>query len=197
MEPYVWRVPTLLGAMAVSSLVLFVACVVRACVTRRHPSIGVRAGTGALLGLLAVGGAVGLRAIAAQLAQSLEIDIAYVGPGALGYLAPLLFAAGVFALGGSLLRGRWGSRRALFFYAWLLAFTLANVINRCSPGWCETIGLPFAWRSWSDSVVTIGDGRVSLWLSGIASVVAAAMNLVIFAAVAGALTRAGASNRSA
>jgi hypothetical protein len=79
----------------------------------------------------------------------------------------------------------------LLFHVWLIGFTVANVINRCSPGWCETIGLPFPWRSWSDVIVDVGD--FSMWMAGITWVVAGVFNLVAFAAVAGALTRVGMS----
>ena len=186
-----WRMPTLLGAMAASALALFAAGVVRSYVTRRQTSVGMRVGTAIVLVLLAVGAAVGLRRTAALIAQSLDIDTAHVAPGLPGYLAPVLFAAGVFALGNWMLRGQWASRRALLFYVWLLGFTVANIINRCSPGWCETIGFPFAWRSRSDSFITVGDGRFSMWMSGIGLVVGGAVNLVTFAGVAGVLTRAG------
>jgi hypothetical protein len=185
--------------MAASALALFAVGVLRACVTHRHPSPGMRAGTGLVLVLLAVGAAVGLRSLAMRIAQSLEIDAAHVLPGPLSYLGPVLFAVGVFALGNLMLRGQWAGRRALLFYTWLLAFTVANIINRCSPGWCETIGLPFAWRSSSDSFITlIGDtDRLWTWLPGVASALGGAVNLMIFAAVAGALARAGTSRPSA
>jgi len=194
MDADLWRVPTLLGVMAASALVLFAAGVLGADATRRRPSISVRAGTGVVLVLLAFGTAILLRATAAQVARSLDINLAYVAPGLLGYLAPVMFAAFAFGLGNWMLKGAWTSRRALLFYVWLLGFTVANVINRCSPGWCETIGFPFAWRSWSDSIITFGDGRLSTLMAAIGPVAGAAMNLFTFAVVARVLTRAGVSN---
>ena len=136
---YLWRIPTLLAVTAASALALFAAGVAGAHVVRRRPSFGVTAGTGMFLVLLAIGAALGLRATAAWIADSLDVDPVHVAPGRLGYLAPMLFAAFAFVLGNRMLRGQWTSRRALLFHVWLLGFTAANIINRCSPGWCETI----------------------------------------------------------
>lgn len=191
-----WRVPTVLGVTAASALALFAAGVVGSHVWRRRPSVGGRAGTVMVLVLLAFGAAMGVSATAHQVARSLDVDPIHVAPGVLGYSSPALFAAFVFALGNWMLRGQWTTRRALLFYIWLLAFTVANVINRCSPGWCETIGLPLPWRSWSDYNITINDQHVSAVMEGIGAVIGGAVNLVTFAAVAGALTRGASSGRA-
>jgi hypothetical protein len=145
-----------------------------------------------VLVLLAFGAAMGVSATAHHVAQSLDVDPVYVAPGVLGYLSPVLFAAFVFVLGNWMLRGHWTTRRALLFYIWLLAFTVANVINRCSPGWCETIGLPLPWRAWSDAMITINEDNVSAAMAGVGAVVGGVVNLLTFAAVAGVLTRGGA-----
>ena len=176
--------------MAASAVLLFAAVVMGAVVTRRRPTVSVRAGTGVVLVLLAVCAAIVLRSTAAQIARSLDISPAYIAPGLLGYLAPTMYAAFAFAVGNWTLRGGWAGRRALLFYVWLLGFTVANVINRCSPGWCEAIGFPFAWHSSSDSIVTFGDGDFSAWIAAIGQAVAAVLNLFTFVAVARVLTRA-------
>ena len=196
MDGHVWRVPTLLGVMAASALLLFAAGVLGAAITRRRPSITVRVGTGVVVVLLAVGAAIVLSVTATQVARSLDISLAYVEPELPGYLAPGMFAAFAFAVGNWMLKGAWTSRRAQLFYAWLFGFTLANVINRCSPGWCETIGFPLAWRSWSDSIITFGDGHVSTWMAASGQILGAVVNLFTFAAVAGVLTRDGVWSRS-
>jgi len=197
MDEHVWRVPTLLGVMAVSALLLFAAVVMSAVLIRRRPSISMKAGIGVVLVLLAVFAAVVLRESARQLARSLDINLAYVEPGLLGYLAPMMFAAFAFAVGSIVLKGAWTTRRALLFYVWLVGFTVANVINRCSPGWCATIGFPFAWQSWGDAILTFGDGHIATWFEAIGQAVAVALNLSTFAAVAGLVTRASVLRRSA
>jgi len=40
------------------------------------------------------------------------------------------------------------------FYAAAVAFFALNVVNGCTPGWCERFGFPFAYSAWSDAVVT-------------------------------------------
>jgi len=67
------------------------------------------------------------------------------------------------------------------------AFTALNVVNYCSPGWCATIGFPFPWLTWSDSILTFGDSSVMQTLAvtdNAAAVVAALLDLFVFVAVA-------------
>lgn len=189
MEPHVWRVPTLFGVMACSALLLFAAGVVASVVTRRRPSTIYRVGTAVVLVLLAILAAIMVRATAALLARSLEISVSYLDPGALGYLAPAIFAAFAFLVGQRMLGEAWVGRRALLFYVWLLGFTAANVVNRCSPGWCATVGFPLAWYVWSDALVTFGDDRFGNVIDTIGMVISAGVNLFTFAAVASVLTR--------
>jgi hypothetical protein len=88
-----------------------------------------------------------------------------------------------------LLDRRWTERRALLFYIWVAAFTALNVVNYCSPGWCETIGFPFAWRAWSDSILMLEDrdfGQVVMEKVGPA--VAALLDLFAFVTVARVVT---------
>jgi len=99
-----------------------------------------------------------------------------------------MFAAFAYAVARRTLQGAWTSRAAVLFYVWLMVFTAANIVNRCAPGWCETIGFPFAWRSWSDAIFEL-DGAWMGVLDRATETVAAALNLVTFAVVAGLLTR--------
>jgi hypothetical protein len=142
MDGHVWRIPTLFGVMACSALLLFAAGVVGSVVTHRRHSAAFKLGTGALLVLLAVLTVIAVRATAVVIARSLEVSVIYVDPGPLGYVAPLTFAAFALAAGRRLLSEAWTGRRAVLFYGWLLGFTAANVVNRCSPGWCATVGFP-------------------------------------------------------
>jgi hypothetical protein len=115
MDGHVWRIPTLLGAMAGSALLFFTAIVVASAIRRRRPSIAVRTGTSAALLLLAMITTIVLRATAALIARSVGINPSDVEPGILGYLAPVMFAAFAFAVGNWVLKGAWTSKRALRF----------------------------------------------------------------------------------
>jgi hypothetical protein len=118
--------------------------------------------------------------------------VTYLDPDALGYFAPAIFAAFAFSVGQRMLGEAWAGRPALLFYAWLLGFTAANVVNRCSPGWCATVGFPFAWYAWSDSLVTFGDDRFGDFIDVIGmigKVIGGVANLFTFVAVASVLTR--------
>jgi len=183
----VGRVPTVLGVIASSALVLFAAVVVASIVVRARKSTTTTVLATAVLALLAGGAVVAIRATAWQVARAVPIDVAYVDPGLVGYLAPLLFAAFAFLTGERVLNRVWTNRRALLFCVWVTAFTALNVVNYCSPGWCATIGFPFPWLTWSDSILTFGDSSVMQTLAvtdNAAAVVAALLDLFVFVAVA-------------
>jgi hypothetical protein len=149
MDGHVWRIPTLLAVMACSMLLLFAAGVAASNARRRVRSVRVALATLSLLVLLS---AVAIRMTATLIARELEISASHIDPGPIGYFAPAMFAAFAYAVARRTLQGAWTSRSALLFYLWLMVFTAANIVNRCTPGWCETIGFPFAWRSWSDAI---------------------------------------------
>jgi hypothetical protein len=187
MDGYVWRIPTLFGVMACSALLLFAAGVAGSVVMRRRHSAAHKLATGAVLGLLAVLAGIAIRATAAMIARSVEINVMYVDPGPLGYLAPIAFAAFAFAVGHRLFGEAWTGWRAVLFYGWLVGFTAANVVNRCSPGWCATVGFPFTWYAWSDATLTLDDDRVGYLIDRVETIgkgIGAVLNLFTFVAVA-------------
>ena len=170
--------------MAGAALLFFAAIVVASAIRRRRPSSGARAATIAALVLLALVIAIVLRTTATQMAGSLGISLEYVEPGPLGYLAPMMFGGFAFVVGSWALRGAWTGRRAFVFYAWLVGFTAANVINWCSPGWCETVGFPFTWRSWSDVIMEIEGAEFLDVLAAASKAIGGGLNLATFAALA-------------
>ena len=185
-----WRVPTILGVMACSALTLFAAAVFVSILIRRGTSRGTTAVLIAALGCLTIGGAAAIRATSLSIARSLEVDVKYVDPGPAGYIAPLVFATFLFVVGERLLGRRWIDRRSTLYYAWIVAFTVLNVVNYCPSGWCETIGFPSTWRAWSDSILMLGDGDiVQILTQRVRPVVAAVLNLFVFVGVAHLLTR--------
>lgn len=177
--------------MACSALVLFAAGVVSSVVSRQPRSTSSKLAIAAILSLLALITAIGLRTAAVLIARTHDISVVYIDPGPIGYAAPVVFAGFAFVVAKGLLRDAWMTSSALLFYAWLLAFTAANSVNHCQPGWCGTIGFPFTWQRWSDIVFDDGGFR------GLMGVVGAVLNLATFVAVAGVLTRIRVSPRSA
>lgn len=169
--------------MACSALILFAAAVAGWATARRRRSAVMKGLTAAALTLLVLLTATAIRVSAASIARSLEIRVAYVDPGFLGYLAPAAFAGFAFIAAWRALEDVWTSPSALRFYVWVLGFTAANVVNWCSPGWCETIGFPFVWRNWSDAIGY--DDR----FRHVTDAIGGALNLLTFAAVSWALTR--------
>jgi hypothetical protein len=184
MDSYIWLVPKVFGVMAGAALVLFGAGVAGSVAIRRYRSWLSRIVTGTVLVLLAVAAGVAIRATVESVARALDINVKYLDPGPLGYIAPPAFAALALVVGKRVLKDQWSSGRAFLFYAWLVGFTLLNVVNRCTPGWCETIGFPLSWHYWSDEMVTMGDGGLEKLAHLIWVIVAVAVDLLTFVGVA-------------
>ena len=183
LDGYVWLIPTLLAVMAASALVLFAAAVVVSTAVRRRPSPATKLAATAVLLLTVFLSVAGIRRTATRIAATLDISVRYVDPGALGYLGFLFFGGFAFLVARRVLGDAWSRPSSLLFYVWLLAFTAVNIVNRCTPGWCETIGFPFTWRSWSDA---IGPGEEFRTFT---DSLGAILNLLVFAGVAAVLAR--------
>ena len=183
MEWHVWRVPIVLGVMASASLLLFAAAVMASMITR-HRSTATKLAAVALLSLLVIVTGIAIRSTAWAIAFTLDISVTHVDPGSYR----LSRAGDVCRLrvdGRPALFHEWRPRRsALHYYAWVLAFTAANTVNQCQPGWCATIGFPFAWHSWSDAI--FNDDSFRPMMNGIGAV----LDLVAFVAVAPLIARA-------
>ena len=184
MNTHVWRVPAVLGVIACGALLLFSAGVVASIVARHRSSTAGRVTIGATLGVLVVATGLATRTVAVAISENLGISITSIDPGPLGYLAPAMFASFAWIVGDRLLHDSWTSRSALLYYAWLFVFTGANTVNRCSPGWCMTVGFPLAWHSWSDHLFV--DDSFSAYIE----VMNGLLDLTTFVAVAALLTRA-------
>jgi hypothetical protein len=190
MDGYIWRVPTLLGVMACFTLALFAAGVCASIMRRRRDSVSATLITVCLLTLIAIAGGIALRMTAASIARSLGVRFELFQPGPAAYIAPLVLAAFAFAVGRRMLHGTWTNLRAALFYLWLFVFTAANVVNWCSPGFCETIGFPFPWQYWSD-VIFLDPPNEGFWdvAALLGQLLAAGLNLATFVFVSRVLTR--------
>ncbi|HSP16762.1 MAG TPA: hypothetical protein VLV78_18590 [Thermoanaerobaculia bacterium] len=70
------------------------------------------------------------------------------------------------------------------FATLIVGFTVLNITNWCSPGWCGRFGFPFAYSWWSDAIIVINGKN----LSAGASIVAAVANLIVLVLAALALS---------
>lgn len=183
MDWHVWRVPIVLGVMASASVLLFAAAVMASTITR-HRSTATKLAAVTLLSLLVIVTGIAIRSTVWATARRLDVSVTHVDPSPLGYLAPVMFAGFVWMVGQRLFHDWRPSRSALLYYAWVLLFTASNTVNRCQPGWCATIGFPFAWQSWSD--VILNDDSFRPMMNGLGAV----LDLVAFVAVAMLIARA-------
>ena len=183
LDGYVWLIPTQLAVMAAFALFLFAAAVLASTVVRQRASTATKFVAAAVLLLAVFLSVAGIRGTSTRIAANLDISVRYVDPGPLGYLGPMFFAGFAFLVARRLLGDAWTSPSSLLFYIWLLGFTAVNIINRCTPGWCETIGFPFTWQSWSDA---IGPGEEFRTFT---DSVGGFLNLLVFAGVPATLSR--------
>ena len=183
------------GVMAAFALLLFAGAVLVSTITWR--TLNTRFLAAAILASAAIAAAIGIRSAAARIARALEIDVAYVDPGLLGYLAPPLFAAFAFVVGRLALKGAWTGRPALLFYVWLLIFTATNIINFCSSGWCGTFGFPLTWYAWSDLIFSFDNDHFSHVRELAGHVTGGVLNLLTFVVVALLLGHLRTTGRSA
>lgn len=181
MEDHIWRVPIVTGVMAGSALLQFAAAVAASLILRRRSSRNATVLAAAVFIALLVACGVAIRATATHVARAVQIDVGYFDPGPLGYVAPSLFALLAWELGNRLLRGAWTSGPAFLYYTWFLLFTAANTINYCSPGWCMTMGFPFAWHFWSDAIFDVEGAQD---FTRVLEVTGAIVDLTTFVAVA-------------
>src|SRR5687767_6449123 len=104
MNEHLWRIPTLLGVKACSALLLFTAGVVGSVLARQSRSNSRKVAITAVLGLLALVTVVWLRGTAAMIARTYDISVAYIDPGPIGYVAPVMFAGFTFVVAKWVLR---------------------------------------------------------------------------------------------
>jgi hypothetical protein len=143
----------------------------------------------AFIVLIALAGAMALRMTSASIARSLGVRFEDFQPGPAAYIAPLVFGGFAFAVGKHMLQGTWTNLRAALFYLWLIVFTGLNVVNRCSPGFCETIGFPLPWQYWSDAILVGPDEWFWDVVAGLGQLLAAALNLATFVLGSRVVTR--------
>jgi hypothetical protein len=111
----------------------------------------------------------------------------YIDPSPFDELTPAAFDAVVLVASFRVFRGipSSGSLRYRFsFYVAVVTLFALNVINSCSPGWCERFGFPFPYSSWSDAIVYFNDSTPSPW-----SPIGAAFDLVAVSAATVAFAR--------
>lgn len=182
---YVWRIPVLLFSPLITTALLLGVCA--ALLAWRH---SVRSGhaKGILLALTIVALASSPIAVTGFIngfaARGSGIMRTYIHPAtstlwlpAVAAPAMLLLAHRLFPYDGMM--PKVCVRYRLAFFSTALVFALLNVVNWCSPGWCERYGFPLPYWSWSDSIVIVNGEN----LTADVSVVALVANVLLLALV--------------
>jgi hypothetical protein len=102
------------------------------------------------------------------------------------FLAPAVLVTILFATSRLLFRRRGAENirwRRLLFWLTAFAFTLLNIANWCSPGWCERFGFPLSYSWRSDAIVIMNGENLTAGYSLIALVA----NIAVFCLAVGAL----------
>ena len=73
----------------------------------------------------------------------------------------------------------------LKFWLTAFAFTVLNIANWCSPGWCERFGFPFPYSWWSDAIISMNGENLTEGLS----LLALTGNMMVFLFVVAVLSR--------
>jgi hypothetical protein len=105
------------------------------------------------------------------------------------YLSPAFVVTLLFGISRLLFPRRGATsvfRWRLKFWVVAFAFTLLNIANWCSPGWCERFGFPFPYSWWSDAIIVMNGKN----LTAGTSLVAFGANISVFFLVIAALGRA-------
>ena len=184
----VWRFPFIHFAWLTATVGL--TCLLVACVAAR-----MRVTSHALRGLLVAVGMLAVVCTPLYVYRVAEKELTFLMKhGVYGhyrawaFLAPVL-AASFLTAGTFLLFPDRGTRstvssRALFL-ATCFAFAALNLLNWCSPGWCEKFGFPFPYSWWSDSMIWINGEN----LTGGMSILAGTANFAILATIVALMVR--------
>lgn len=186
---YVWRIPVPLFAGLVASTGLACVLVGIASLLRHVHIVVVR---GVLFSVAVVAAILSpflVHAITgSELQRMAELGV-YIHYSSYLYLAPAFVVTVLFVIDRLLFPRRGTSpviRWRMKLWLAALAFTLLNVANWCSPGWCERFGFPFRYSWWSDAIIVMNGKSITAGTSRIAFVA----NISVFLLVVAALGRA-------
>ena len=176
---YVWRFPVLSFALLTVTSVLAALLLMLIELRARNPNSVIR-------GLLTSTSLLALLASPVLVAAMTEKELRLLAEhghwrhyGPQVFAAPLVFAALLLVAAYALFPSREVERQPLkwriYFLATCLGFSALNLINWCSPGWCERFGFPFPYLWWSDAVVIMNGRNITAGTSK----VGLAMNVAI------------------
>lgn len=160
---YIWRLPlisfaALLAFIAVAALWEILAFCRRRCDSDVLRGVLFGAGiAGALLSPLLVH-AVAAPELRHLAARGVDTHYSWVF-----YAAPFLAAATLFYGPRRLIQplAPQRHRTVAVFWSTAVTFTLLNLANWCSPGWCAHFGFPFRYSWWSDAIVILNGVNLS------------------------------------
>jgi len=185
---YVWRIPLPFFGALVASASLALVWLGVATLRRRAQSVIVR---GLLLSVAVIAAILSPGLVDVIIRDELE---RMSGLGVYVHYSPYIFLAPTFLV--ALLFGisqfafpRRGAESAygwhLKFWLIALAFTILNLANWCSPGWCERFGFPFPYSWWSDAIIIMNGENLTAGLS----LLALAANITVFLFAVAVLAR--------
>jgi hypothetical protein len=176
---YVWRFPVLSFAILVVTSGLVAVLLLLIELRARNPNSVIRGllTSTSLLALLASPALVGTLT-ERELRLLAEHGVwRHYGPQV--FAAPLVFAALLLVAAYALFPSREVESQPLkwrfYFLATCLGFSALNLINWCSPGWCERFGFPFPYSWWSDAVLIMNGRNITAGTSKLGL----AMNIAI------------------
>jgi hypothetical protein len=168
---YVWRIPLPLFAALVASAALACVWIAIASLYRRVQIVVVR---GVLLSIAVVAAILSPLFVHSITGNELERMAklgVYIHCSPYLYLAPASAVTSLF-FGSRLLFPRRGTTSVFRWRLrlWLIAFafTILNIVNWCSPGWCERFGFPFPDSWWSDAIIVMNGKNLTAGTSLIA-----------------------------
>ncbi|HXH37112.1 MAG TPA: hypothetical protein VNN08_00650 [Thermoanaerobaculia bacterium] len=163
---YIWRIPLVLAAelVVVALLLALAATMLRIRRSLRNPMAK------AVLSAAVFVAFVLSPPLVDRLVQLWKTQVGlratYIDPSPVATFTPAVFDLVVLVASFAIFRNVQPSalmRQRVCFYAAAVAFFALNVVNGCSPGFCDRFGFPFTVWSWSDAGVSFDGTAPSPW----------------------------------
>ena len=181
---YIWRIPLPLFGALVASISLALVWIAVASLRRRAKSIVARA---ILLSAAVVATILSPLMVHLITADELERMVklgVYIHYSPHIFLAPAFLVALLFGISQlAFPRGGTNPVHSWHLKFWLIAlvFTVLNVANWCSPGWCERFGFPFPYSWWSDAIIIMNGENLTAGFSFMAVLANVSLFLLVVA----------------
>lgn len=189
---YVWRLPLVSFAVLATTVVLVIVLSWLFAARRRTASAvarGVLSGCGILAVLASPFLMYAITEVELRRLMRLGVFGHYGVP---VFLAPAAAAIALLLLSRTLfpLPSPAAAKWRAMFWAVSFLFALLNLLNWCSPGWCERFGFPIPYSWWSDSIGGIDQDHLTAGTSALALILNAATFLATVSVMGASFRRA-------